>query len=72
MIECDPSAIDLAETGAVAGNFRHQRCFAETHFPETLGEAVITVNHTNPAGCANRELAEWEKEWAGEGHVVET
>ena len=72
MIERDSRPIDLAQTGGSAGNLGHQRRFAEAHFAQALGEAVIAINLANPAGCADGELAEWEEKGARGRHEDET
>ena len=58
MIEGDSSAVDLAEARAASGNLCHQSRFTESHFPQALGEAVVAVDHANPAGGSSGELTE--------------
>jgi hypothetical protein len=60
VIERDPRAIDLTQTGGTAGNFGHQSGLTETHFPKTLGETVVAIDLTNPTGRTGCELAKWK------------
>ncbi|MEY4925058.1 MAG: hypothetical protein RL598_1577, partial [Verrucomicrobiota bacterium] len=57
----DARAVNLAKAGGAARYFGNQSGFAKAHLAQPLGEAVITVNHTNSPSGSSGKLAKRQK-----------
>lgn len=70
MAERDPRAVDLAEYRLITRNFRNERSFTKTHFPNPLTKLGVTTQGLHAAHPSGRELAERQVGRSGFGKVL--